>query len=62
MNNGAYILNERTGTLHTYPASEACNIDAIPSKHRIIDSDTPVRLREHDKYRRDCKRCFRVQP
>ena len=56
MTRGVFILNARTGVLHHYPASEACNIDAIPKRYRLVDTDLE-NVQGHKAFKRICKRC-----
>lgn len=53
-----YVLNAMTGVLHTDPANEACNVDAMIHRKRFDQVHVARQMRD---YRRDCKRCMTGQ-
>ena len=60
------VINRNTGTLHTCPASEACNLDAANRAGHLLhvplqpEGEAELRLaRQQQAYRKDCRRCFR---
>lgn len=57
--NSKYLLNKRSGVLHTYPAFEACNTDDITDTNKQVTIEP---LRDRPRFRIDCKRCFADPP
>ena len=58
MSSPEYALNEHTGTLHRYPANEACNTDAANRAGHLLRFPQFSVARKHRAYKRECFRCF----